>query len=144
MRWSQIKLTSYDFGDLQLTLNLKTARALDKNKSFSVCGHISYRRRLASVYDNIGRCPTGHRATRLQKQSKANKSTRRISTVGSSTHIIVWCPDGHRSVTGPSIFGARTFIVGCSDGHRSICWVFSKSPNGMFHTPEGWLKNTNV
>ena len=129
MLWSQIKLTPYDFGDLQLTINFKTARALDKNNSFSVCDHNSYGRQLASVYDNIGRCPTGHRTTRLQKHSKPNKITRRISTVGSSTHII-WCPDGHRSVTGPSIVGARTFIVLCIGR-------YVESPNWMFHTPEG-------
>jgi len=62
-----------------------------------------------------------------KKHSKANKITRRISTVGSSTHIIARCPDGHRLVTRPSIFGARTFIVRCSEGHRPIGLDFFRS-----------------
>jgi len=59
MLWSQIKLTSYDFSDVHITGEFDIGhRTIFKN--FLLRGHISYGRRSASVYKNIGWCPAGH------------------------------------------------------------------------------------
>jgi len=63
---SQIKLTRYNFSNLQLTGDFfnrpGTKRCFNV---LSMRGHISYGRRAASVhvpvFDNIGRCPARHR-----------------------------------------------------------------------------------
>jgi len=68
MLWSQIKLTpiSAIYNSPAKLKSPGTGNVL----TFSA-GHISYGLRLASVYDNIFRCPTGHRTTRLQTFSIA-------------------------------------------------------------------------
>jgi len=60
MLWSQIKLTSYDFSDVHITGEFNN-RPGTIFKNFLLRGHISYGHRPASVYENIGRCPTGNR-----------------------------------------------------------------------------------
>ena len=62
MLWSQIKLTSYDFSDLDTTGefdNRPDTRRFFKN--FLLRGHIAFGRWPASVYENICRCPAGLR-----------------------------------------------------------------------------------
>ena len=76
MLWSQIKSTSYDFSDLHITGKFDylpgTGRCF---RFFLLRGHVWYRRRPASVYNNIGRCPVGHRTTsNVKKHTSANIS----------------------------------------------------------------------
>jgi len=59
MLWSQIKLTSYDFRDLQIT-DYDNRPGTGRFVTFFPCVYISYMRQPESVCDNIRRCLAGH------------------------------------------------------------------------------------
>ena len=71
------KLTSYDFSDVHITDKFDnrpgTGRFL---KNFLLLCHISYGRRPESVYENIDRCPTGHRTMSYGALSALKKISR--------------------------------------------------------------------
>ena len=81
MLWSQIKRTPYDSSDLQNHRRIWYApghRTIFKN--FQLRGHISYGRRSASVYDNIGQCRTVP-GRRCRRSARPRTEPGRLKTI---------------------------------------------------------------